>query len=101
MSTALPTPSRAPTDLRSLPRPRSSAAAWAKLFFAPERARQEFAGLGERFVLDVPLLPTMLWTSGGGPHRLGVSARGGATGILPTAELRSMRTGTDIACSAV
>jgi len=62
MSTALPTTSPA-TSLRSLPRPRSSVAAWAKLFFAPEAARQELTGLGERFTLDVPLLPTMLWTS--------------------------------------
>ncbi len=62
MSTALPTTSQA-TSLRSLPRPRSSVAAWAKLFFAPEAARQELTGLGERFVLDAPLLPPMLWTS--------------------------------------
>jgi cytochrome P450 len=34
-----------------------------KLWFAPEKARQQFAALGERFVLDVPLLPTMLWTT--------------------------------------
>jgi cytochrome P450 family 135 len=62
MSTTTPT-TRQVTTLDTLPRPNSSLAAWAKLFFAPETARQQLAGLGERFVLDVPLLPTMLWTS--------------------------------------
>jgi cytochrome P450 family 135 len=62
MSTTTPT-TRQVTTLDTLPRPNSSLAAWAKLFFAPETARQQLAGLGERFVLDVPLLPTMFWTS--------------------------------------
>lgn len=62
MSTSTPTTSQV-TALDSLPRPSHPAAAWARLFFAPEAARHELTGLGERFVLDVPLLPTMLWTS--------------------------------------
>ncbi|MCH9729720.1 MAG: cytochrome P450 [Actinomycetia bacterium] len=62
MSTATPTASPF-TTLSTLPRPRSSAAAWAKLFMAPEAARQELTRLGERFVLKVPLMPTMMWTS--------------------------------------
>ncbi|MCB1286931.1 MAG: cytochrome P450 [Mycobacterium sp.] len=62
MNTVTPTTSQI-TELGSLPRPSNSATAWAKLFFAPEAARRNLAGLGERFVLDVPLLPTMLWTS--------------------------------------
>src|SRR5262245_57575521 len=62
MSTMTPT-TQPVTTLDTLPRPRISSAAWAKLFFAPENARQHFAELGERFVLDVPLLPTMFWTS--------------------------------------
>lgn len=62
MNIVTPTTSHV-TELSSLPRPRNSAATWAKLFFAPEAARQNLARLGERFVLDVPLLPTMLWTS--------------------------------------
>ena len=51
------------TTLDTLPRPKISLTAWAKLFFAPETARQQLAGLGERFVLDAPLMPTMFWTS--------------------------------------
>lgn len=51
------------TELSSLPRPKHAAAAWATLFLAPEKARRRLANLGSRFVLDVPLLPTMLWTS--------------------------------------
>jgi cytochrome P450 len=51
------------TTLGDLPRPRIPLAAWAKLWAAPEAARQQFATYGERLVLDVPLLPTMLWTS--------------------------------------
>ena len=62
MSTTTPT-TRQVTTLDTLPRPKISLAAWAKLFFAPETARQQLAGLGERFVLDVPLMPTMFWTS--------------------------------------
>ena len=62
MSTTTPT-TRPVTTLDTLPRPRISLAAWAKLWFAPETARQQFAALGERFTLDVPLLPTMFWTS--------------------------------------
>lgn len=62
MSVATPSTSQV-TALDSLPRPRHPAAAWARLFFAPEVARHELTGLGERFVLDVPLLPKMLWTS--------------------------------------
>jgi cytochrome P450 len=57
------TPARPVTTLDSLPRPRIPLVAWAKLWFAPERARQQLAALGERFVLDVPLLPTMLCTT--------------------------------------
>lgn len=58
------TPTTVPvTTLDDLPRPRNPLAAWAKNFFAPETARQQFQELGERFVLNVPLLPTMLWTS--------------------------------------
>lgn len=58
------TPATQPvTTLDSLPSPKISAAAWARLFLAPETARQHFTTLGERFVLDVPLLPTMFWTS--------------------------------------
>lgn len=62
MSTVTPTTSQV-TTLSTLPRPRSSAATWAKLFVAPEAARQELTRLGQRFVLNVPLMPTMLWTS--------------------------------------
>ena len=62
MSTTTPA-TRPVTTLDTLPRPRISLAAWAKLWFAPETARQQFAAFGERFTLDVPLLPTMLWTS--------------------------------------
>ncbi|MCH9669325.1 MAG: cytochrome P450 [Actinomycetia bacterium] len=62
MSTVSPTTSQV-TNLDTLPRPRSSAAAWVKLFVAPESARQQFAALGKRFVLDVPLMPTMFWTT--------------------------------------
>ena len=62
MSTTTPT-TRPVTALDTLPRPKISLAAWAKLFFAPETARQQLAALGERFTLDVPLLPTMFWTS--------------------------------------
>ena len=62
MSTTMPT-TRPVTTLDTLPRPKISLAAWAKLFLAPETARQHFATLGERFTLDVPLLPTMFWTS--------------------------------------
>ena len=62
MSTTMPT-TRPVTTLDTLPRPKISLAAWAKLFLAPETARQHFATLGERFALDVPLLPTMFWTS--------------------------------------
>jgi cytochrome P450 family 135 len=62
MSTTTPTTQQV-TTLDTLPRPNISLAAWAKLFFAPETARQQLAGLGERFVLDVPLMPTMFWTS--------------------------------------
>ncbi len=51
------------TTLDTLPRPKISLAAWAKLWFAPETARQQLSALGERFVLDVPLMPTMFWTS--------------------------------------
>lgn len=51
------------TELSSLPCPKHPAAAWATLFLAPEKARRTLTGLGSRFVLDVPLLPTMLWTS--------------------------------------
>ena len=61
MSTTTPT-TRPVTALDTLPRPKISLAAWAKLWFAPEAARQHFATLGERFVMDVPLLPTMFWT---------------------------------------
>ncbi|HUB53896.1 MAG TPA: cytochrome P450 [Mycobacterium sp.] len=62
MSTTTPT-TRQVTTLDTLPRPNISLAAFAKLFFAPEAARRQLAELGERFVLDVPLLPTMFWTS--------------------------------------
>jgi cytochrome P450 len=62
MTTTTPT-TQLVTTLDTLPRPKISLAAFAKLWFAPETARQHFAALGERFVLDVPLLPTMLWTS--------------------------------------
>ncbi len=62
MSTVTPTTSQV-TTLGMLPRPTFSPGAWAKLFFAPESARQHFATLGERFVLDVPLMPTMFWTT--------------------------------------
>ena len=62
MSTTTPT-TQPVTALDTLPRPKISLAAWAKLWFAPETARQHFAALGERFTLDVPLLPTMFWTS--------------------------------------
>ncbi len=62
MSTDTPTTSQV-TSLRDLPRPKSSAVAWAKLFMAPETARQELTRLGQRFVLNVPLMPPMLWTS--------------------------------------
>ena len=63
MSTATPTTCPV-TTLSSLPpRPRNAATAWARLFLAPEAARQALTGLGPRFVLDVPLMPTMLWTS--------------------------------------
>jgi len=62
MSTAPPTTAQV-TALNGLPRPRSSAAAWGKLFFAPESARRELTQLGPRFVLDAPFMPTMLWTS--------------------------------------
>ncbi len=62
MTTITPS-TRSVTTLDDLPRPKNSLAAWAKLFFAPETARQHLATLGERFVLDVPLLPTMFWTS--------------------------------------
>jgi cytochrome P450 len=51
------------TTLDNVPRPKAPLRAWAKLFFAPEAARQQFAALGERFVIDVPLMPTMLWTT--------------------------------------
>lgn len=51
------------TTLDTLPRPKISLASWAKFFFAPETARQDFSKLGERFVLDMPLMPTMFWTS--------------------------------------
>ena len=62
MSTTTPT-TRPVTTLDNLPRPKISLAAWAKLWAAPETARQQFAALGERFTMDVPLLPTMFWTS--------------------------------------
>ncbi|HET9564774.1 MAG TPA: cytochrome P450 [Mycobacterium sp.] len=62
MDASTPT-TRPVTTLDALPRPKISLAAWAKLWFAPETARQEFAAFGERFVMDVPLMPTMLWTS--------------------------------------
>jgi cytochrome P450 family 135 len=59
-----PTPTSRPiTTLDTLPRPRISLATWAKIFFTPETARQQLAALGERFVLQVPLMPTMFWTS--------------------------------------
>lgn len=52
------------TTLDDLPRPKlHSLAGWATLWAAPETARQQFAALGERFVMDVPLLPKMFWTS--------------------------------------
>ena len=62
MSTATKTTQQV-TTLDTLPHPKISPAAWAKLFFAPEAARQQFDALGERFVLDVPLMPTMFWTT--------------------------------------
>ena len=62
MNTTTPT-TRPVTTLDTLPRPKISLAAYAKLFFAPETARQQLAALGERFVIDVPLLPTTFWTS--------------------------------------
>jgi cytochrome P450 family 135 len=62
MSTITPT-TRPVTTLDNLPRPKLSLAAWAKLWAAPEAARQQFAALGERCTIDVPLLPTMFWTS--------------------------------------
>lgn len=51
------------TTLADLPHPNRSLAAWAKVWRKPETARRQFALYGERFVMDVPLLPTMLWTS--------------------------------------
>jgi cytochrome P450 family 135 len=62
MSTTTPT-TRPVTMLDTLPRPRISLVAWAKLWFAPETARRQFEALGERFMMDVPLLPKMFWTS--------------------------------------
>ena len=62
MSTTTPA-TRPVTTLDDLPRPRHSLAVWTTLWAAPETARQQLAALGERFVIDVPLLPTMLWTS--------------------------------------
>ena len=62
MTTTTPT-TQLVTTLDTLPRPKISLTAWAKLWLAPETARQHFAALGERFTLDVPLLPTMFWTS--------------------------------------
>ena len=50
--------------LDDLPRPRpNSLAGWVRFWTAPETARQQFAALGERFVMDMPLLPTMFWTT--------------------------------------
>ncbi|MYR07371.1 cytochrome P450 [Gordonia sp. SID5947] len=64
MTTTTPTPvTRQVTTLDSLPRPKISVAAWARLFAAPEASRRQLAELGDRFVLDVPLMPTMFWTS--------------------------------------
>ena len=58
------TMTRPVTTLDDLPRPRShSLAGWATFWMKPEVARQQFATLGERFVLDIPLLPKMLWTT--------------------------------------
>lgn len=52
------------TALDDLPRPRpNSLAGWVRFWTAPESARQQFATLGERFVVDMPLLPTMFWTT--------------------------------------
>ncbi len=52
------------TTLDDLPRPKlHSLAGWATMWAAPEAARQQFAALGERFAMDVPLLPKMFWTS--------------------------------------
>ena len=63
MSTTTPM-TRPVTTLDDLPRPRRhSLAGWATLWLAPEAARQQFAALGERFVMDVPLLPKMFWTT--------------------------------------
>ena len=62
MSTMTPT-TQTVTTLGALPHPRMSLAAWARIWGAPETSRQQLSTLGERFTLNVPLLPTMLWTS--------------------------------------
>ncbi|WP_159437524.1 cytochrome P450 [Mycobacterium sp. DBP42] len=50
--------------LDDLPRPRPhSLGSWISLWRSPEAARQQFSELGERFVMDVPLLPKMFWTT--------------------------------------
>lgn len=62
MSTSTQT-TRLVTALDAVPRPKNALTAWTKLWFAPETARRQLTALGERFVLNAPLLPTMLWTS--------------------------------------
>jgi len=52
------------TTLAELPRPRRhSLGGWLSVWRSPEAARQQFSELGDRFVMDVPLLPTMFWTT--------------------------------------
>ncbi|MCG7606554.1 MULTISPECIES: cytochrome P450 [Mycobacterium] len=52
------------TTLDDLPRPRPhSLGGWLTLWRSPEAARQQFRELGDRFVMDVPLLPKMFWTT--------------------------------------
>lgn len=50
--------------LKSLPRPlMGSAVGWATYWTMPDRARRQFAELGDRFVIDLPLMPKILFTT--------------------------------------
>ena len=55
---------KSPLTLADLPRPPGhSVLGWAAFWTMPDRARRGMAKLGERVVVDIPLMPTMLFTS--------------------------------------
>lgn len=53
-----------PTTLDALPRPPiHSALGWAVFWTMPDLARRQMEKLGERVVVDIPLMPTLLFTA--------------------------------------